>query len=106
VSRLPQRSPLPVDIAEQHRFTPEDWAAASFLRKVNLAEEMLAEHHEHGGLCAGCLAWCRQRERACFPCRPPPPPPPYCAGCVWHKPYPCPLAVIAQVALCLPAVPR
>jgi hypothetical protein len=91
VSRLPQRSPLPVDIAEQHRFTPEDWAAASFLRKVNLAEEMLAEHHEHGGLCAGCLARCRQRD---------------CAGCVWHKPYPCPLAVIAQVALCLPAVPR
>jgi hypothetical protein len=26
------------------------------LRKLNLAGEVLAEHHEHGGLCAGCLA--------------------------------------------------
>jgi len=59
--------------------------------KLNLAVEVLTEHHEYGGLCAGCLAHCRQ---------------PNCAGCLWHKPYPCPLAVIAQAALCLPAVPR
>ena len=39
------------------------------------------EHHEHEGLCAGCLARCRQ---------------PNCAGCVWHKPYPCPLATTAS----------
>jgi hypothetical protein len=41
----------------------------------------------HGGLCAGCLVHCRQ---------------PDCACCVWYKPYPCPLAVIAQAALSLP----
>jgi hypothetical protein len=79
-----------VDSAAQHPLTSEDWAGASVIRKLNLAVEVLAEHHEYGGLCAGCLAHCRQ---------------PNCAGCLWHKPYPCPLAVIAQAALCLPAVP-
>jgi hypothetical protein len=66
--------------------TRDDRAAASVLRKLNLTEEVLAEHHEHGGLCAGCLAHCLE---------------PSCVGCVWHKPYPCPLAVIAQAALFL-----
>ena len=80
-----------VDIAERYPLTSEDWAAAAVLRQWNLAAEMLAEHHEHGGLCAGCLAHCRQ---------------PDCAGCVWHKPYPCPLAAIAHAARCPPAVPE
>jgi hypothetical protein len=60
-----------VDIATQHPLTYEDWAAASVLRKMNLAEEMLVDHHEHEGLCAGCLAHCLT---------------PNCAGCVYHKP--------------------
>jgi hypothetical protein len=81
---------MTVDTAKRHPLTSEDWAAASVLRKLNLAAEALAEHHEHGGLCAGCLAHCRQ---------------PNCTGCIWHKPYPCPLAAIAQAALCLPGVP-
>jgi hypothetical protein len=79
-------SSVAVDIAEQHRLTSEDWAAAVVLRKLNLAGEVLAEHHEHGGLCAGCLVHCLE---------------PDCVGCVWHRPYPCPLAAIAQAALCL-----
>jgi hypothetical protein len=73
-----------VDIATQHPLTDEDWAAALVLRRFNLAEEMLVEHHEYGGLCAGCLAHCLE---------------PDCVGCVWHKSYPCPLATIAQAAL-------
>jgi hypothetical protein len=78
-----------VDIAKQHSLTRADQAAALVLQKLNLAEEVLAEHHEsrHGGLCAGCLAHCQE---------------PNCAGCLWHKPYPCPLAAIAQAALSLP----
>jgi hypothetical protein len=101
VSRLPERCgcgaltgrpfgmrlSVAVDIAKRYPFTAEDWAAASVLRKLNLAVEVLAGHHEYGGLCAGCLAHCRQ---------------PDCVGCVWHKSCPCPLASIAQAALCLP----
>jgi hypothetical protein len=92
VSRLPERYPCGALIGSPFGVNPrlltrEDWAAASLLRKLNLAGEILAEHHEHGGLCAGCLAHCRE---------------PNCAGCIWHKPYPCPLATIAQAALCLP----
>jgi hypothetical protein len=79
-------SSVAADTAKRHPLTSEDWAAASVLRKLNLTEEVLAEHHEHGGLCAGCLAHCRQQN---------------CTGCVWHKPYPCPLAAIAQAALSL-----
>ena len=79
-------SSVAVDIAAQHPLTPEDRAAAVVLRKLNLAGEVLTEHHEHGGLCAGCLAHCRE---------------PDCPGCSWHKPYPCPLASLAQAALCL-----
>jgi hypothetical protein len=67
-------SSVAVDIAEQHPLTSEDWAAAVVLRKLKLAGEVLAVH---------CLE-------------------PDCAGCVWHKPYPCPLAAIAQAALSLP----
>jgi hypothetical protein len=80
-----------VDIAVRYRLTVEDWAAAAVLRRWSLAVEVLVEHHEYAGLCAGCLAHCRQQG---------------CAGCVWHKPYPCPLAAIAQAALCPPAVPE
>jgi hypothetical protein len=79
-------SSMAADTAKQHPLTSEDWAAASVLRKLNLAEEVLAEHHKHGGLCAGCLVHCLE---------------PNCAGCVWHKPHPCPLASIAQAALSL-----
>ena len=84
-------SSVAVDIAGRYRLTPEDWAAAAVLRQWNLAAEMFAEHHEYGGLCAGCRAHCRRQD---------------CVGCVWHKPYPCPLASIAQAALCLPGVPE
>jgi hypothetical protein len=77
-------SSVAVDIATQHPLTSEDRAAAVVLRKWNLAGEVLVEHHEHGGLCAGCLAHCRE---------------PNCVGCSWHKPYPCPLASLAQAAL-------
>jgi hypothetical protein len=75
-----------VDVAGWDPLTFEDRAAASVLRKLNLAGEVLTEHHEHGGLCAGCLAHCLE---------------PNCAGCIWHKPYPCQLAAIAQAALSL-----
>jgi hypothetical protein len=80
-----------VDIAGRYPLTSEDWAAATVLRQLNLAAEALAEHHEYDGRCAGCRAHCRQ---------------PDCVGCVWHKPYPCPLAAIAHAALCPPAVPE
>jgi hypothetical protein len=86
VTHLFGGSSVAVDIAKQRPLTRADWAAASVLRRMKLAGEMLVEHHEYGGLCAGCLAHCRE---------------PNCAGCVWHKPYPCPLAAIAQAALCL-----
>jgi hypothetical protein len=81
-------SSVAVDIATQHPLTAEDWAAASVLRRLNLAGEVLVEHHAHGGLCAGCLVHCLE---------------PDCVGCVWHKPYPCPLASLAQAALFLRA---
>ena len=80
-------SSVAVDITTQHPLTSENWAAASVLRRLNLVGEVLVEHHEHGGLCAGCLVHCLE---------------PNCAGCVWHKAYPCPLAAIAQAALSLP----
>jgi hypothetical protein len=49
-----------VDTANPCSVTRADQAAASILRKLMLAEEVLAEHHEYGGLCAGCLAHCRE----------------------------------------------
>jgi hypothetical protein len=97
IAQLFGGSSVAVDIATQHPLTSEDWAAASVLRKLNLAAEVLTEHHEHGGVCAGCLAHCRE---------------PDCPGCSRHKPYPCPLASLAQTALCLgdaqsrPRIPR
>jgi hypothetical protein len=81
-------SSVAVDIATRYPLTSEDWAAASVLRKLNLAGEVLAEHHEHGGLCAGCLVHCLESS---------------CAGCVWHRPYPCPLAAIAQATVTVPS---
>jgi hypothetical protein len=86
VAQLFGGSSVAVDTTTQHPLTSEDRAAAVVLRKWNLAEEMLVEHHEHGGVCAGCLAHCLE---------------PNCAGCSWHRPYPCPLASLAQAALYL-----